>query len=136
MLIAPGLVAESGTLAAGVIVLGGAVEGMRTFCAALSDGDALLITLQDPAKAQSMHIATLASGPRTLTLGSALLSAGIVADGPVVVWASGTVGQGAPAVDDPGIPGEIRYSGVYRFECYINQSGQIRWSRAAVETSY
>ena len=86
---APALVAQTGTLATGVVTVSGTLAGYRAFTAALTDGDTLDVVVKDASGNQASYPATTwATAGGTLTLGSVDVEAGTVTDGAVTVWAA------------------------------------------------
>jgi hypothetical protein len=92
----PSLVAESGTLASGVVTVGGAVTGYRTFAAALTDGDSVDVVLRDASGAHGSYPASSWDETAgTLTLGTVDVASGSIADGAVTIWAASDVPMSA-----------------------------------------
>lgn len=87
--VAPALVAETGTLASGVVTVAGAVTNYRTFATALADGDTVDVVIKDAQGDQASYPASIWDETAgTLTLGSVDVSTGTITDGAVTVWAA------------------------------------------------
>jgi len=85
----PSLVAETGVLTSGVVVVSGAVAGYRTFAAALADADTVDVVLKDSNDVQASYPAsTWNETAGTLTLGLEDEASGVVVDGAVTIWAA------------------------------------------------
>ena len=86
----PSLVAETGTLAAGVVTVSGAVTGYRTFAAALTNGDSVDVVLRDSDGEQASYPGTAWDETAgTLTLGAVDVASGTInTSGDVTVWAA------------------------------------------------
>jgi len=91
---APALTAESGTLTAGVVTLGGALSGgYRPFSDGMTaDGNTVHVVVKDGSDVHSWRDATWDQGSNTLTLGAEEGNTGTLFDGAVEVWAVAQIG--------------------------------------------
>jgi len=86
----PALTAESGTLAASVITLGGALTvDFQTFAQGMTaDGNIVHVVVKDGSGVHSWRDATWNQSAGTLTLGTEIGNTGAISDGAVEVWAA------------------------------------------------
>jgi len=86
----PALTAESGTLTAGVVTLGGALSGgFQTFADGMTaDGNTVHVIVKDASDVHSWRDATWDQTAGTLTLGTERGNTGTLSDGAVEVWAA------------------------------------------------